>query len=150
MAVIEMNTVINAPISQVFSFVNDPKRHHEFVPGIVGLDVTPGKAGRVGEVWTMTYAMGPTRSKMKATVLECEENKKIVWAISGGMMEGKEVQLYEPVGQNATRHIYRNEFRLKGFMGILGPLMVPMMKSGFRRGGENIKRICEAEAKKPA
>lgn len=147
MAVIEMNTVINAPVGQVFSFINDPKRHHEFVPGIVSVEVTPGKAGRVGEVWTMTYATGPMRSKMKATVLECEENKRIVWEIAGGMMEGKEVQLYEPVGANATRQIYRNEFRLKGFMGILGPLMVPMVKSGFRRGGQTIKRICEAEAK---
>ena len=147
MAVIEMNMVINAPIGQVFSFIDDPKRHHEWIPGIVGLEVTPGKAGRVGEVWTMTYAMGPTRSKMKATVLEFEVNKKIVWAISGGMMEGKEVQLYEPAGQNATRYIYRNEFRLKGFMRILGPLMAPMMKSSFRRAGVKMKRICEAEAK---
>ena len=150
MAVIEMNVVINAPVDKVFSFVNDSKRHREWVPGIVSLEVTPGKPGRVGEVWTMTYAMGPMRTQMKSTILECEENKKIVWAISGGMMEAKEVQLYEPVGPNATRNIFRNEFRLKGLMGILGPLMVPMMKRGFRRGSDNMKRICEAEAKSTA
>jgi ribosome-associated toxin RatA of RatAB toxin-antitoxin module len=148
MAVIEMNTVINAPVGQVFSFVNDAKRHHEFVPGIVRTDVTPGNAGRVGEVWTMTYVWGPMRSKTKATVVECEENKRIVWEVSGGMMEGKEVQIYEPLEGNATRNIYRNEFRLKGLMGILGPLMVPMMKRSFRRSGDKMKRICEAEAKK--
>ena len=150
MAVIEMNAVINAPVGKVFNFVNDAKRHHEWVPGIVGLGVTPGKAGRVGEIWTMTYAMGPTRSKMKATILEYEENKKIVWSISGGAMEGKEVQLYESLGPNTTRHIYRNEFRLKGFMGIMGLLMVPMMRRGFRRATDTMKRICEAEAKTTA
>ncbi len=147
MATIEMNMVINAPVGKVFSFVNDAKRHHEMVPGIVKLEVTPGKAGRIGEVWTMTFAMGPMRSKGKGTVLECEENKKIVWQISGGMMEAKEVQLYEAAGTNGTRYIYRNEFRLKGFMRILGPLMVGMMRKSFRRAADNMKRICEAEAK---
>lgn len=150
MTIIEMNTVINAPVGQVFSFVNDGKRHHEMVPGIVKLEVTPGKGNRTGEVWTMTYAMGPMRSKTKATVVECEENKRIVWEISGGMMEGREVQTYEPMGANATRHIYLNEFRLKGLMGVLEPLMAPMIKRGFRRGADNMKRICEAEAGKSA
>jgi hypothetical protein len=90
------------------------------------------------------------RSKIKATVLECEENKRIVWQVSSGMMEAKEIQIYEPLETNATRYIYRNEFRFKGLMGILGPLMVPTMKKGFRRGGESVKRICEAEAKASA
>ena len=150
MATIEMNMVINAPVEKVFSFVNDPNRHHEWVSGIVSLNVTPGKTGRIGEVWTMTYAWGPMRSKMKSTVLECEQNKRIVWEMSGGMFEGKEVQLYESAGPNATRNIYRNEFRLKGIMGIFGPLMVPMMKRSFRRGANNMKRICEAEAGRSA
>jgi carbon monoxide dehydrogenase subunit G len=143
----EMTTVINAPVNQVFSFVNDAKRHHEWIPGIVHLEVTPGKPDRTEEIWTMTYAMGPMRSRAKATVVECEENKKIVWEMSGGMMEGKEVQTYESAGPNITRHIYRNEFRLKGLMGILGPLMVPMVKRNFRRAASNMKRICETEAR---
>ena len=148
MAVIEINAEINAPVGQVFSFINDAKRHHEWVPGVVSVDVNPGTAGRTGEVWTMVYSMMGMRSKAKATIVECEENKRVVWEISSGMMDGKEVQLYEPKGANATRHILRNEFHLKGFMGLLGPLMVPMIKRGFRQGEQKMKRICEAESKK--
>jgi carbon monoxide dehydrogenase subunit G len=150
MAIIEMTMEIKAPVPRVFSFVNDAQRVHEWASGFVSLEVTPGKGGRTGEVWTMVYAMGPMRSRMKATVFESEENKRIVWEISGGMMEGKEVQTYEPMGANAARYIHHFEFRPKGLMKVLGPLMLPMMKRGFRRDADKMKRICEAEAGKSA
>lgn len=146
MAVIEIDTMVNAPVEKVFGFIDDPKRHHEWVPGIVSVEVTPGRAGRVGEIWTMVYSSGGMRSKVKATILEFDENKRIEWDISGAMMEGHEVQVYQSVGTNVTKVSLRNEFRLKGFMRILAPLMVPMMKRGFHRGTENMKRICEEEA----
>ena len=147
MAVFEMIDVIKAPVNKVMSIANDPKRHHEWVPGVVSVEAAPGQRGRVGEVWTMTFSMMGMRSKAKATILEWEAGKRAVWKQEGGF-EGTETQLYEPAGEGSTKFTFRTEFRMKGVMGLLGPIVVPMTKRMMRRGGANLKRICEAETSK--
>lgn len=147
MALIELSTVVNAPTGKVFAFINDPQRQHEWLTGLVSVEVTPGKAGHIGESWAVVYSAGGMRFKAKATVVEWEDNKKAVWELSSGMMEGKQTQVFEPVEGNSTKFMLRNELRMKGFMGIImGPFTVVMMKRNVRRAHDNMKRICEAEA----
>jgi hypothetical protein len=148
MAVFEMVEVINAPVSKVMSLANDAQRRHEFVPGGISVEVVPARKGRVGEVWTLTSSMMGMRSRAKATILEWVDGKRVVWKHEGGF-ECRETQLYEPTAEGGARYAFRVEFRVKGTMRFLGPLVVLMTKRMMRRGGAKLKRICETEAGTP-
>jgi carbon monoxide dehydrogenase subunit G len=146
MAVLEHKLNINAPAGKVMALVNDPKRIREWEPSVLSVDVTPGHGGRIGEVWNLTYSMMGMRSKQKATILEWEDNKRVVWKHEGSF-QGTETQLFEPAGERSTRYIHRMDIRFRGLMGLLAPLMMPMMKRRARRIADKFKGICEAEAK---
>lgn len=146
MAVIEMNIVIKAPAGKVMALVNDPKRVHEWEPSVLSIDVIPGHGGRVGEVWNLTYSMMGMRSKQRATILEWEDKKRVVWKHEGSF-QGTETQLFDPAGEGSTGYKHRMELRPGGLMGLLAPLMMPMMKGRARRVADKFKRICEAEAR---
>jgi len=147
MAIIEITEVINAPVTKVMALANDPKRQHEWVPGVVDVQVTSGTRGRVGESWLLTFSMMGMKSRAQASIVEWEDNNKVVWRIEGNV-NGVQTLTYEPIGDRSTRSKMQADFKFKGFMGLMSPIMVPMMRRNARRGAANLKRLCEAEAKK--
>jgi uncharacterized membrane protein len=149
MAAVEYTQVVAAPVSAVFAFVNDPKRQQEFVNTVAGLEVTPGGPGHVGETWTVTYSLAGIRLKAKETIVERVENQRVVWKVAGALVKGDEVQTFEALEDNSTRVTIRMDWRMKGLLGwLLGPLVMPGIEKNFFRSAENMKRVCEAEAKR--
>ena len=134
MPIIERSIVINAPAEKIFAVEDDPTRLPEYLPGLVRIADYQQTPERIGESARYTYAVLGLRFTGKGTLLEREENKRIVTKIEGGI-GGTQTTEYESQG-NSTKVTWRLDYTMKG--GILGKaansLLVERMNEKTLRG----------------
>ncbi len=76
---VEVNTRIDHPVSEVFAYLADPMRWHEFAPAcIYRRQIDPGPP-RVGTRWRSTDMIGPIPYRFIDTLFELESNRRVVW-----------------------------------------------------------------------
>ena len=145
MPVLESSIVINAPVEKVFAIEDDPKRLPEYLPGIAEIAEYERTPERIGETSTYVYKAMGMRFRGGATLLERDENKRIITKIEGGV-EGTNTNTYEQEGEG-TRVTWHLDYRKKG--GILGSIINKLFverqnERNAAQGLENLKSLCES------
>jgi carbon monoxide dehydrogenase subunit G len=145
MPVVENRIVINAPMEVVFGVLDDPERLPEHFPGVVSVSDFKQTLERVGDSANITYSVIGVRFDVPFSILEWDENKRIVSSL-GGAFPGVVTTTFESqVG--GVRVTQRFDYSIKG--GIVGKalnaiLVERMNEKNAERSLENIKMICEA------
>lgn len=76
---VEVITRIDQPVQEVFAYLADPMKWHEFAPAcIYRRQIDPGSP-RVGTRWQSTDMIGPVPYRFVDTLLELEPNRRVVW-----------------------------------------------------------------------
>lgn len=79
---VEVRTRIDHPVDQVFAYLADPLRWHEFAPAcIYRRQIDPG-APAVGTRWASIDMIGPIPYHFVDTLAELEPNRRVVWLSS--------------------------------------------------------------------
>lgn len=76
---VDVDTRIDHPVEQVFAYLADPLRWHEFAPAcIYRRQIDPGPA-EVGTRWESTDMIGPFPFRFIDTLVELVPNRRVVW-----------------------------------------------------------------------
>jgi len=139
------STTIDRPVEDVFAYVtdtaNDPAWHTDI------LEARKTSDGPIGAGTTWHQRIKPFMGVSEATaeVVAFEPHRKEVLRGVAGPMQPTLTYLFEPAG-GGTTFTRRIQIEASGLMGLMLPLMRPMI--GKRNAGfvANLKRVLEQEA----
>jgi coenzyme Q-binding protein COQ10 len=84
MAKVEKSITINAPMEEVFAYVEDPMNQLEYLPSIVEVKDVTGQG--VGAHYHWTYKMTGLRFEGESTMTEYIPNERMVVETKGGIV----------------------------------------------------------------
>lgn len=133
MAHVISSQIVNAPVEAVFAAWDDFANIDRFNPAIQKseqLDGTPSEGLGAGRQCTL----GDGKNYIRERVIEHVKNKRLVVDIYEGTVPIKSAKgtfTFEVVTPERTKVTMRMDFTPK--FGLLGKLMIPMMKPQFRK-----------------
>lgn len=77
-----VNATVNHPVDQVFAYLADPTRWHDFAPAVEYRRQIGTGTPRVGTRWMATDRIGPFRAHFIDELELLEENRRVVWLSS--------------------------------------------------------------------
>lgn len=84
MATVNKSIAINAPVANVFAYLEDPMNHVEWVPSIMEVKDVTGSG--VGQHYRWTYKMSGVRLEGETRVIEHIRNERRVTQSKGGIV----------------------------------------------------------------
>jgi polyketide cyclase/dehydrase/lipid transport protein len=79
---VEVNASIDQPVEQVFPYLADPRRWHEFAPACVYRRQIGDGPPDIGTQWEATDLIGPFPMRFIDELAELELNRRVVWLSS--------------------------------------------------------------------
>lgn len=79
---VRVTTTIGHPVEQVFGYLADPMRWHEFAPAVAFRRPIDDGPPRIGSRWMSTDRIGPFRAHFVDELAELEPNRRVVWLSS--------------------------------------------------------------------
>jgi len=148
MPVMVLSTTINTTPEHVCQVIEAPSRLLEWVPNVTRVAEIQQTPQRMGDTFRATYSVLGLSFPTKYTVVDFARNKKITFKMEGALT-GTFAWDVEPQGSSAKVEV-RIDYVMKG--GILGKAMNAMLvermnEKNAERMLENLKMLCEAEAK---
>jgi len=148
--VIENSITIARPPTEVFEYVTQPWRWHEWHPSSQG---ATGSSDRMvpGETFDEVIRLQPL-SPLPLTIRRQthyqvdEAQPGICWQVSGVANGGKLVIRYEltDAGDGATHFFRRLRYEVKGPLRLLDPLLYPRMQALSKQALSNLKARLES------
>jgi uncharacterized membrane protein len=134
MASVVKTIVVNAPISQVFSYWKNFENFPRFMENIESIET-------IGPDMTKWTAKGPlgTAVEWDAKTTYVEENKKIAWQSTGGQIETHGAVLFEEEGANQTKVQVGLEYNPVG--GALGEAVAKLFSDPETKLEEDLNRF---------
>ena len=128
------SVIVNAPISQVFSFWKNFENFPRFMENIESIQVT-------GPDMTRWKAKGPlgTAIECDAKTTYVEEKKKIAWKSTGGQIETHGAVTFEESGGNQTKVTVGLEYDPAG--GALGEAVAKLFADPEDKLEEDLNRF---------
>jgi len=140
---VEVNATIAHPVDQVFPYLADPMRWHEFVPACVFRRQIGDQPPRVGTCWMATDRIGPFRFNFIDELAELEPNRRVVW-LSSAPWNSRVEYVCTPAGENTDIEA-RYEGDISGFLRLLTGWAPPavvrwVLSQDFRRLDQRLRR----------
>lgn len=137
----ENTVIINRPVSEVFAYVADPTKLHEWRPNVVGIIGynPPVRAGATYEL--VERMMG--RHQFGQRVTAYETDRLIVIETTSGAVRPVQRYAFEPASDGGTRCDVRLDVTTSGVMRIFEPLLRGRVRKTMVGYGENLKRNLE-------
>ena len=147
---VEVNATIAHPVDQVFAYLADPLRWHEFVPACVFRRQIGDQPPRIGTRWMATDRIGPFRFHFIDELAELEPNRRVVW-LSSAPWNSRVEYVCTPAGQN-TDIKARYEGDISGFLRLLTGWAPPgvvrwVLSQDFRRLDQRLRREATAASR---
>jgi uncharacterized protein YndB with AHSA1/START domain len=145
MAKIEVSTVIDRPIEEVFAFVTDPEKMSLWMSDLVEAKQT--SEGPVGVGTTASAVANPLGRRIESTqdVVEYEPNRKFAIKSTSGPVASEDQFTFESIG-SGTKVTRVTEAELGGFFRLAEPLVARMLRRQFETNFANLKDRLEALA----
>lgn len=140
--------IINAPRAKVVELFENPDHIAKWQPGFISMEHLSGNAGEVGAKTKLLYQMGKRKIEMVETITD-----KALPDRFGGTYEAKNVwnevvNHFEELPDERTRYRAETEFRLMGFMKIMGWLMPGAFRKQSQKYLDLLKDFAEQEQAK--
>jgi uncharacterized membrane protein len=140
------NTIeINQPVSKVVKLFDNADNMGKWMKGLQSFEHISGTPGQPGAKSRLRFKMGKREVEMVETITV----RNLPHEFSG-TYEAKGVynivsNRFEKISENKTRYVTENEFRLKGFMKLIGIIMPGAFKKQTMQYLEDFKRFAESE-----
>lgn len=138
----EHTVTINRPPAEVFAYLSDPTKLHEWRPNVlevIGYD-PPVQAGSTYEL--VEKFMG-RRMQVGQRVTAYEQDRLIEIETTSGSVLPAQRYSFEPNSEGGTWYTVHLEMRSKGFMRIFEPLMRGQVRKMMASYSENLKHNLE-------
>lgn len=134
MASVTKEIIVNAPISQVFTFWKNFENFPRFMENIESVQV-------IGPELTHWKMKGPLSTSVEwdAETLYMEENKKISWKSTGGTIETHGAVIFEEIDADRTRVTVGLEYTPPG--GALGEAIAKLFNDPENQLEEDLLRF---------
>jgi uncharacterized membrane protein len=144
MAKISGSAIINAPVEEVFAFVDDHNNTVKYMEGMVSWGVV-GELCGVGTVFRGEMQFGPTKLTSEVVITELVPNEIIAWKSQSGPTNNGRWTI-EPAGKGA-KVTHEQEFELPGgvFGAMLAKTLEPIMRIQAERSLSKLKNLLEAK-----
>ena len=145
MASVTSSIVINRPIEDVFAVLTDVEQTGKWFPGDVQEHWTSPPPRGVGATRHAVVNMFGRRTENDAITTEYDPPHRA--AIEGTTPNAPfaAVLTFAPEG-GGTRVVVTTDFRLRGAMRVMGPLITAVYGRGWSRGLANLKGLMESGA----
>jgi Polyketide cyclase / dehydrase and lipid transport len=114
---VEVRTRIEHPVDQVFGYLVDPLRWHDFAPACIYRRQIGGGRPVVGTQWSSIDMIGPVPYHFVDTLAELEPNRRVVW-LSSAPWNARVEYLCEP-DAGGTRIVASYEGDISGSLRFL-------------------------------
>jgi uncharacterized membrane protein len=145
MTKVEISTVINRPVEEVFAFAGNPENDPKWVSAISEVMITSQRPIGVGTTYrTVRQALG-RRIESEIEVTEYEPNRRIASEGISGPFPMESGVTFERV-EGGTRVTFTTVAEPGGFYKLAESLFVRMLKRQFEADFANVKDLMEAHA----
>ena len=139
---VELSSVINRPVNEVFDYVADPTKEPEWQEGVLEAGYSPGSSPGVGaEVFEKRKFLGREMvSKYKIT--QYEPNKMFAGKVTEGPMKIEVSQTFEAV-DGGTKVTVMIQGEPSGFFKVAEGMVQKQLQSQMASDFERAKKILE-------
>lgn len=134
---------IDRNIDDVLRIVNIPENHFAWMEGLASHELLEGSLGQEGAKSKLKFEIGKRKMEMIEEIRRksLPEHLDVVYLANGmnNIIKGR----FEDLGGGKTRYIADNEFKLKGFMKVMGFFMKGAFKKQSMTHLQNYKRFIE-------
>jgi uncharacterized membrane protein len=142
---IEVSTVINRPVEEVFAVVSNVENNPKWSSAFLEAEQTSGEPIGVGTTWHVVQKALGQRMEGEIEVTEYEPNRKCTQQGKSGPIPTEVRQTFEPV-KGGTRVSFTLEAEPGGFFKLAEPLVKTMGKRQIEGDLANLKDLMEAHA----
>ncbi|RXJ02920.1 hypothetical protein DS745_04870 [Anaerobacillus alkaliphilus] len=144
MKTVEHSVVINKPVDEVFSFIEDLQRRPEWEPGVVGVAVLKGCYNQPGAVIEVTNQVLGKKMVAEAEVIEYIENERVICRAEKPFYH-EIANIYEDMdGKTKFTRRATAQFE-KGAAKLASTLIMNKLEKTFKKTVENAKEVIERE-----
>jgi uncharacterized protein YndB with AHSA1/START domain len=139
----EHTVTINRAPNEVFAYVSDPTRLHEWRPNVLEV-IGYEPPVRAGSTYELAEKFMGRRMQVGQRVVAYEPDRHIEIETTSGSVLPRQHYSFEPTADGGTRYTVRLEMRTQGFMRIFEPLMRGQVRKMMATYSENLKRNVES------
>jgi uncharacterized protein YndB with AHSA1/START domain len=143
MAKIEVSTVINRPVEEVFAVLSNDENRPKWSSTTIEVKQTSEGPIGVGTTWRGVDRIFGRRMERDSVYTAYELNRKITQQSTSGPVPFEVQSIYEPTA-GGTRVIVIAEAQPSGLFKLAGPLLMRIRKRQFARDLANLKAMIEA------
>ncbi len=141
---VEVSTVINRPIAEVFAFVANFENHPKWETDFQEVKQLTSTPAGVGTTYQCVLKLPGQSAKSKFEIMEYEANKKIAFeGEAAGPAKPKGSYIFESVA-GGTKVTARPRPELRGLFKLLEPMMAGTIRQQNEAHLTNLKRLLEA------
>ncbi len=144
MAKLEISTVINRPVEEVFAFLSNPENDPKWRSGIEVKKTSEGPIGVGATYRTVVTALG-RRIEGEIEFTEYEPNRRCATKTKSWPIPVESQWTFERV-EGGTRVDVTLVAEPGGFFKLAEPLLVSILKRQFEADSANLKDLMEAHA----
>ncbi len=135
--------IINLPIQKVVELFDNPNNLKYWQPGLQSFEHLSGETGKPGAKSRLKYKMGKRDVEMieTITVRNLPHEFSGTYEMKGVFNEIK--NKFVAVDANTTKYIAESEFKMSGFMKIIGWLMPGAFKKQSQKFLDDFKTFAE-------
>ena len=145
MARIQVSTVINRPVEEVFGVLSNDENRPKWSSTTIDVKKTSEGPIGIGTTWRAVDRIFRRRIERESVFTEYEPNRKITQKSTSGPVPFEVRLICEPV-EGATRVIVIAEAQPSGFFKLAGPLFERLRKRQFESDLADLKQGLEAHA----
>lgn len=138
-----VETVVNRPLAEVFSFVSDFTRLPEFDPAVLSIERANEGPDRVGAIWTHTRKAGGRVITAPIEITDYQPPHRVAHVSESGPVRVEVLMVFKPEGAN-TRVIEDLQMDIKWPLKVLQPMMARDTIKGAAEIHATFKRLLEA------
>jgi carbon monoxide dehydrogenase subunit G len=141
----EESIIINRPVEEVWKFLGNVENMPKWDRGVLeAKQISEGPMG-VGSTVQIVRQFFGRRRIGNFRVTDAVPNRTVAIQAKAKWITGQVRYSFEPVG-GATRMTSTGEVELGGWLKLIAPILIPMLKRDGREDLANVKRVMEAPA----
>ncbi len=140
----ENEVLINLPRARVVALFDDPANLPKWQKGLQSFEAISGVPGQPGAKSKLVFDMNGRRLEMTETVItrRLPDEFSATYEAQGVYNIGK--NFFYEAGPNQTRYVSEQEFKLSGFMKLIGPFMGGAFRKQSMAYLQDFKAFAEA------
>lgn len=138
-----LSNTIDKPLQEVADKLNDPNGLSQWMEGLQKIEHLSGTPGEQGAKSDLHFVHKGKEMVITETILEQNLPNQIKFGYQSKMGSNTVELQFEPLSDSSVKQTSINDFQLKGFMKVIGPLFKGMFKKQSMKYMVAFKDYCE-------